>query len=174
MLWRTVSRPVRLGVKHSFGAYDQIFITVLFFVGRPLCREDGSVFCICCWPSPAQSFSAPSPLALVTIFYCLRFETSLSSPPTTLRVTVEVFEPASTQVAAGVWVWVTLRLTVCQSVCLGIEPRPELMARYLLLFDNFCIVFGGGRPLWREGGSVFCQSLSAVISQLSVCTVIYI
>jgi hypothetical protein len=32
----------------------------------------------------------------------------------------------------------------------------------------------GGRPLWREGGSVFCQSLTAVISQLSVCTVIYI
>jgi hypothetical protein len=27
--------------------------------------------------SPAQSFSGPSPLTLVTIFYCLRFETSL-------------------------------------------------------------------------------------------------
>jgi hypothetical protein len=24
-------------------------------VGRPLWREDGSVFCICCWPLPAQS-----------------------------------------------------------------------------------------------------------------------
>jgi hypothetical protein len=31
-------------------------------VGRPLWREDGSVFCICCWSLPAQSFSAPSPL----------------------------------------------------------------------------------------------------------------
>jgi hypothetical protein len=29
------------------------------------------------WPFPAQSFSAPSPLGLATIFYCLRFETSL-------------------------------------------------------------------------------------------------
>jgi hypothetical protein len=38
------------------------------------------------------------------------------------------------------WVWVTLRLTVSQSVCLGIEPRPGLMTRYLLLFDNFCFV----------------------------------
>jgi hypothetical protein len=41
------------------GAHDQIFITVLtvtvlFFVGRPLWREDGSVFCTCCWPLPAQ------------------------------------------------------------------------------------------------------------------------
>jgi hypothetical protein len=30
------------------------------------------------------------------------------------------------------------------SVCLGIEPRPGLMTRYLLLFENFCFVFGGG------------------------------
>jgi hypothetical protein len=64
------------------GAHDQIFITVwqllsCFFVGRPLWREDGSVFCICCWSLPAQSFSGPSPLVLATIFYCLRFETSL-------------------------------------------------------------------------------------------------
>jgi hypothetical protein len=63
------------------GAHDQIFVTVchlvLIFVGRPLCREDGSVFCICCWPLPAQSFSGPSPLLLATIFYCLRFETSI-------------------------------------------------------------------------------------------------
>jgi hypothetical protein len=49
----------------------------LVLVGRPLWREDGSVFCICCWPSPAQSFLGPSPLGLVAIFYCLRFEASL-------------------------------------------------------------------------------------------------
>jgi hypothetical protein len=49
----------------------------LDFVGRPLSREDGSVFCICCWSLPAQSFSGPSPLGSVTIFYCLKFETSL-------------------------------------------------------------------------------------------------
>jgi hypothetical protein len=50
---------------------------VLDSVGRPLSREDGSVYCICRWPLPAQSFSGPSPLGLVTVFYCLRFETSL-------------------------------------------------------------------------------------------------
>jgi hypothetical protein len=32
----------------------------------------------CCWPSLAQSFSAPSPAGLMTIFYCLRFETPLT------------------------------------------------------------------------------------------------
>jgi hypothetical protein len=49
----------------------------LVFVGRPLWREDGSVFCICCWPLLTQSFSGPSPLGLATIFYCLIFETSI-------------------------------------------------------------------------------------------------
>jgi hypothetical protein len=49
----------------------------LVFVGRPLWREDGSVFCVCYWPSPAQSFSGPSPLDLATTFYSHSFETSL-------------------------------------------------------------------------------------------------
>jgi hypothetical protein len=49
----------------------------LVLVGRPLWREVGSVFCMCCWPLPAQPFSGPSPLGLETIFYCLTFEISL-------------------------------------------------------------------------------------------------
>jgi hypothetical protein len=46
-------------------------------VVRPLWRKDGSVFYICYWALPAQSFLGLSPLVLATIFYCLRFETSL-------------------------------------------------------------------------------------------------
>jgi hypothetical protein len=57
----TVSQSVSLGIEHSPGTYDQIFITPRQlwsrFVGRPLWREDRSVFCICCWPLPAQRFS---------------------------------------------------------------------------------------------------------------------
>jgi hypothetical protein len=41
----------------------------------PLWREDGSVIYNCCWPSPAQLFSGPSPVRLMTTFYSLRFET---------------------------------------------------------------------------------------------------
>jgi hypothetical protein len=46
-------------------------------VGRPLWREDGSVFCICCWSLPAQSFSGPSFLGVAIIFYSLRVEISI-------------------------------------------------------------------------------------------------
>jgi hypothetical protein len=86
-------------------------------------REDGSIVYNCCWPSPPQSFSGPSPAGPMAIFYCLRFKipptwrtrspylyppvtgwpgytprhsVPYSSPPTTRRATVEVFEPAST------------------------------------------------------------------------------
>jgi hypothetical protein len=41
---------------------------------------------------------------------------------------------------------VTLRLTVSQSVRLGVEPHLGLMTRYLLLFDSYALVFVG-RPL---------------------------
>jgi hypothetical protein len=47
-------------------------------MGRFLWREDGYVVYSCCWSSPAQSYSGPSRVGLVTIFYCLRLETSLS------------------------------------------------------------------------------------------------
>jgi hypothetical protein len=52
---------------------------------------------------------------------------------------------------------VTLRVTVSQSVNLAVKPNLGLMTRYLLLFDSYSFVIVG-RPLWREDGSVFCQS----------------
>jgi hypothetical protein len=69
----------------------------LLDVVRSLWREDGSVVYNCCWSSPAQSSSGPSPVGIATIFYCLRFETSPCSPIRTRRATVEVFYPASTR-----------------------------------------------------------------------------
>jgi hypothetical protein len=41
---------------------------------------------------------------------------------------------------------VTLRLTVSQSVCLGIEPHLGPMTRYLFLSDSYVLV-SVGRPL---------------------------
>jgi hypothetical protein len=77
----TVGRSVSLGVEPHLGlmtSYLLLFDSYgVVFVGRLFWRGDGSVFCICCWPSPAQSFSCPSPVGLVAKIYCLRFETSL-------------------------------------------------------------------------------------------------
>jgi hypothetical protein len=93
-------------------------------VGRSLWRENVSAVYNCCCTSPAQSFLSGSLEGLVTISYCLRFGTpptwrskspylyppgtgwpsynhrhwvSFSSPPTTRRARMEVFEPASTR-----------------------------------------------------------------------------
>jgi hypothetical protein len=85
--------------------------------------EDRSVVYSCCWSLPAQSFSGPSPLGLMTTSYCLRLKTPLTwrarsrylyppgtgwpgyalrhwvpflSPPMTRNAMVEVFNPTST------------------------------------------------------------------------------
>jgi hypothetical protein len=161
----TVSQSVSLGFEPHLGLMTRYLLLFdtngLVFVGRPFWQEDGSVFCICCWSSPAQSFSCPN-LRISwdswPYFTVLGLRLPFSSPPTTRRVTVEVFDPASTRVSP---LWssfkfkVTLRLTVSQSVSLGVEPQMGLMTRYLLLFDSYGLIFVG-RPLWQEDGSVFC------------------
>jgi hypothetical protein len=69
-----------------------------------------------------------------------------SSPPTIRRATVELFDPASTRESVSIkskssQVKVTLRLTVGQTVTLGVEPHLGLMTRYLLLFDSYGLDF---------------------------------
>jgi hypothetical protein len=77
----TVGQSVSLVVGPHLGLMTQYLLVIdsygPVFVGRPLWREDRSVFCICCWPSPVQSVSSPSHMGIATIFYCLSFETSL-------------------------------------------------------------------------------------------------
>jgi hypothetical protein len=111
----TVSRSVCLGVGHSFGAHDQISlfplfclkIDLIFVLGHPLWREDGSVLSL--------------------------FKSTLQVCPylkgNTLRLR---YDPCRLMLSIGLWRWyvnititildieveVTLRLTVSQSVCL--------------------------------------------------------
>jgi hypothetical protein len=93
-------------------------------VGCPLCQEEGSVVCNCCWSSPAKSFLGPSPTGLRTVFYSLGFKipptwrardpylyppitewpiytprhwVPFSSSPTPRRTMTEVFESSSTR-----------------------------------------------------------------------------
>jgi hypothetical protein len=61
--WRSVSKSWCRAPSGWLDIYYCLTVNGLFFVGRPLWREDGSVFCICCWSLSAQSLSGPSPLA---------------------------------------------------------------------------------------------------------------
>jgi hypothetical protein len=91
-------RPDFFSVRNTSDSY------VLHSVGRSLWREDGSVFCMCRWPLSAQSFSVVVPWHLRPYFTVSDLRLPFSSPPTTRRVTVEEFDPASTRV------WVLLYL----------------------------------------------------------------
>jgi hypothetical protein len=85
-------------------------------------------------------------LDLVTIFYCLSFETSLFVASYDSQGHGGGIRPHLRTGQSQFKVKVTLRLTVSQSVSLGVEPHMGLMTRYLLLFDSYGLVFVG-RPL---------------------------
>jgi hypothetical protein len=63
------------GLRPDF--YYRQTVSCLLIWGGSLWQEDGSVVYNFCCGSPTQSFSGPSPLALVTMFHCLRSKTSL-------------------------------------------------------------------------------------------------
>jgi hypothetical protein len=87
MLRPTVSRQVCLGIKHPSGAYDQFVffrsedgtrLTVTFLIPWvALSDERMGLSFVCAAGLASVVFRGPSPLRLATVFYCLRFETSL-------------------------------------------------------------------------------------------------
>jgi hypothetical protein len=88
------------------------------FVRRPLWREDGSVFRICCLSTPTWVRVPWDPWPYFTLS---DLRLLFSSPPTTSRVTVQVFDPASTY----------LRSSLCN---LGEDPQktPSLNNRSIV------------------------------------------
>jgi hypothetical protein len=101
MLRPTVSRPVYLGIKHPSWVYDQIFISQ-------------SVADLLMWDALNDERTG---LSFTTAAghrqrshsnHILQSDSRLpsSSPPTTDRVTVEVFDPASTRDSLKLYIWI--------------------------------------------------------------------
>jgi hypothetical protein len=126
----------------------------LVFVGALFDERTGLSFVYDAGPRQSSLSRVQVPWDSWPYFTLSDLRLPFSSPPTTRRVTVEVFEPASTRVCNWSKVKVTLRLTVSQSVSLDVEPHLGLMTRYLLPFDSYDLVFVG-RSLWRETGLSF-------------------
>jgi hypothetical protein len=102
MLQPTVSRPVCLGIKHPSGAYDQIIISVKTVAGLLMwgCLSDertGLSFTIAAGPRRGSHCRVRVPWGWRPYFTVSDSRLPFSSPPTTGRATVEVFDPASTQ-----------------------------------------------------------------------------
>jgi hypothetical protein len=102
ILRRTVSQPVCLGIKHPSGAYDLNFFTVRQLLvcwcwGALSDDRTGLSFTIAPHPRQRSHFRVQLPLDLWPYFTVSDSRLPFSSSPTTRRVTVEVFDPASTQ-----------------------------------------------------------------------------
>jgi hypothetical protein len=150
------------------------------------CHERAGVFYNYLWSSPAQSFLDHCPAILMTIFYSqTRYSTKLkghfphnyfpyeqgglvmptgngfsSSPHTTRKAAVELFETASTRTHRLAENWSWSHVTTDSQYVLVSSPlwdlRPDILSEIFWLVSV-------GLPLWREVGCGSCQSLSAVI-----------
>jgi hypothetical protein len=85
------------------------------------------------------------------------------TPPTILRCRNNMFAKPLT--SNKEWITeVTLWLTVCQSVCLGIEHPCGTCDQILLplgmLLSEICGIVSVGRPLWQEDGSAICSVIT--------------
>jgi hypothetical protein len=99
MLWPTASRPVYLGIKHPSGAYDQNYISVrqlrVCWCGTLSDERTGLSVTIAAGPRQLNHNQVRVPWDSRPYFIVSDSRLPFSSPPTTRRAAVDVFDPAS-------------------------------------------------------------------------------
>jgi hypothetical protein len=123
MLGPTVSWPVCLGIQHLSGAYDQIFITVktvagLLTLGALSDERRGMSFRIVAGPRQRSHSQVWVPWDSRPYYTVSDSRLPFSSPPTTRRATVEIFNPASTREWS---LFLCYDRRFSRPVCLGIK-----------------------------------------------------
>jgi hypothetical protein len=115
-----VSRSVCLGIKHPFGDYDQIFITLkvagLLMWGALSDERMGLSFTIAAGASQRNHSRVRVPWDSRPYFIVSDSRLPFSSPPTTRRATVELFEPRP-HVRSSVIFHSRISRSASQSVC---------------------------------------------------------
>jgi hypothetical protein len=174
LLRMTVSQSVSRGSWPD--VYYCLTITVLFLWGALSDERTGLPFLLAADPRQRSLSRVRVPRDSWPYFTVSDMRLSFWSSPTTRRVSVEVFYHASTRVTSElakvkVKVKVMLQPTV-QSASPSWNKAPIWGLRpYLYYCQDSCRLVDVGRSLWPEDGSVVCQTQSAVISLLSVCTI---
>jgi hypothetical protein len=128
-------------------------------VGRPLWREDGSVFVYAAGPCQGSLSRVRVPWYTWPYFTVSDLRLTFSLPPTTRRVTVEVFDPTSTRVCPWFrdcncityWVYDTTRITQK-------TPRPTV----LTLLRTYCSGYVFTKPL-PSNDRLFCLHYSGLL-----------
>jgi hypothetical protein len=122
-------------------------------MGHPLWRETGSVVYGCCWPSTAQYFTGLIPTGLMTIFYCLNFETSPklenNGPVYCHVLRVGRVTNNTTRVRIGYRIYSLWRFTAAQITIMVNDLA--LVASWILLSELHCT-----DPLTRTPKTSYC------------------
>jgi hypothetical protein len=156
MLRPTVSRPVCLGIKHPYGAYDQIFIIlwqlwVCWFGAPSLMRGRVCRLQLLLVLASAVIFGSESHRTRVS-----DWRLPFSSPPTPRGVTVEVFDPASTRVyclSLSLMLWPA----VSRPVCLGVKHPSGAYDQIFITCVTVTVLFlWGALSDERSGLSFVC------------------
>jgi hypothetical protein len=119
-----------------------------------------SYYCltVACLPSPAQSYSGPIPVGLMTIFLSQIREFPFRRLLTLQGSSWRYSTPPTHEFALHLILSVSLMLrpSVSRPVCPGKSTHLGLTTRSWLLSDS-CAFVDKGRSLWRESESVVCN-----------------